>query len=227
MWGTTKTLLSGGPAELHALVERAGSRHFLYCSGIILVGAGAYGATVGLWRAPLQAFYTAIKFPLLTFLTCGGNALLNGMLAQLLGSGLTFRQTTLAILSSFAVTALLLGALAPIAVFLTWNTPPLTAGTPVTSHSVILLSHVGLIACAGVVGNRRLLTFLKGEASARIARQTLLGWLTGNLLLGSQLAWVLRPFIGSPGLVVEFFRPDPLRGNFFEAVTHALRHLLF
>ncbi len=227
MWRTVRTLLCGGTSELKALVERAGSRHFVVCGGMILVGAGVYGATVGLWRAPLQAAFTAIKFPLLIFLTCGGNALLNGLLAQLFGSDLTFRQTFLAILSSFAITALLLGALTPVTLFLLWNTPPLSAGTPIMSHSVILLSHVGLIACAGIAGNRRLLAFLKTRTRDRMARQTLFGWLGGNLLLGSQLAWVLRPFIGSPGLVVQFFRPDPLRGNFFESVGHALRHFLF
>ncbi len=42
---------------------------------LILVGCGIYGATVGLWRAPLQAAFTAVKFPLLIFLTCAGNAL--------------------------------------------------------------------------------------------------------------------------------------------------------
>ena len=35
---------------------------------------------------PQQAFFTAVKMPLLIFLTCGGNALLNGLLAQVLGT---------------------------------------------------------------------------------------------------------------------------------------------
>ena len=55
---------------------------------------------------------------------------------------------------------------------------------------------------------------------------TLLSWLGGNLLLGSQISWILRPFIGSPGLPVQFLRADPLRGNFFEAVWNSV-HLLF
>src|SRR5205085_7827251 len=38
--------------------------------------------------------FSAIKFPLLIFVTCGANGLLNGMLAQVLGSGLSFKQTT-------------------------------------------------------------------------------------------------------------------------------------
>jgi hypothetical protein len=85
---------------------------------------------VGLWRAPLQSLYTAIKFPLLILLTCAGNALLNGLLAQLLGSGLSFRQTSVAILMSFALTGLILGALSPVSLFVLYNTPPL--GSKVT-----------------------------------------------------------------------------------------------
>lgn len=42
-----------------------------------------------------------------------------------------------------------------------------------------------------------------------------------------QLAWTLRPFIGSPRLAVQFLRADPLRGNFYEAVLRAIEHLFF
>lgn len=44
-------------------------------------------------RAPLMALYVGIKMPLLIFLTLTVNWLLKGLLALLLGSGLSFRQT--------------------------------------------------------------------------------------------------------------------------------------
>ncbi len=80
-----KTLLRG---EVDALsLEKPGWRWFAtYCLAIA-VGSSVYGATIGLWRAPLQSVFTAIKFPLLIFLTCIGNGAVNGMLAQLFGSG--------------------------------------------------------------------------------------------------------------------------------------------
>ena len=180
----------------------------------------------GGWRAPLQAVFTAAKFPLLVLLTCGGNALLNGLLAQVLGVGLSVRQSTLTILMSFALMAMVLAALSPVMLFLLLNTPPLSAG-PSPSHSLLLTAHVAVIALAGVVANRRLLRLLaRLTGRAGTSRAILFAWLTGNLLLGSQLAWVLRPFVGSPRLPVQFLRPDPLHGNFFESVAHALRHLL-
>jgi len=223
-----KALLRGDPDEMISWLTDAGIREALLCALVILLGSGVYGGTVGLWRAPLQSLYTAIKFPLLIFLTCAGNALLNGMLAQLLGSGLSFRQTSLTILLSFAITAAILGALSPVSLFVLYNTPPLSANTTLVGHSLTLLTHVFFIACAGVIANRRLFRLLtKASGDRRTARTVLLSWLGGNFLLGSQLAWILRPFIGSPGLAVEFLRADPLRGNFYEAVGRAAKHLLF
>jgi len=223
-----KILLRGDPDEIGQWLEESNLRWAAICTLVVLIGSGLYGFTVGLWRAPLQASYTAIKFPLLIFLTCSGNALLNSLLAQLLGSGLSARQTSRAILMSFALTSLILGALSPVSLFVLYNTPPLASQATLLGHSIILLMHVFFIACAGVIGNHRLYRLLEKVSPSRaIARQVLAGWLGGNFLLGSQLAWVLRPFIGSPGLAIELLRQDPLRGNFYEAVFRALRHLLF
>jgi hypothetical protein len=221
-------LLRGAPDEIRGWLDEPGWKSTALCTLIALLGAGLYGATVGLWRAPLQSLYTAIKFPLLILLTAAGNALLNGLLAQLLGSSLSFRQTSRAILMSFALTGLILGGLMPVSLFVLYNTPPLASRATLLGHSLTLLTHVAFIAGAGVIANRRLFGLLTTLCPSRaIASRVLFGWLAGNLLLGSQLAWVLRPFIGSPALKIEFLRPDPLRGNFYEAVWHALRHLLF
>ncbi len=222
-----RALLAGNARQLAARIAEPGWGWPLVCCGIIVAGCAIYGFTLGLWRDATQSFFTAIKFPLLVFLTCGGNALLNGFLAQLLGANLSFRQTTLAILMSFTIVALILAAFAPVMLFLLWNTPPLGDIRAITGHSMTLLAHVALIAFAGIAGNHRLLLLLRHVAgNRRAAWTTLLSWLGGNLLLGSQISWILRPFIGSPGLPVQFLRADPLRGNFFEAVWNSV-HLLF
>jgi hypothetical protein len=214
-------------AEVDArCLEKPNVTWFLgYCVAIVL-GSSVYGATIGLWRAPLQSAFTAIKFPLLIFLTCIGNGAVNGMLAQVLGSGLSFRQTAFAILMSFAVASLILGGFSPITLFILYNTPPLASEHAIIGHSVMLLTHVFVIAFAGVVANRRLFGLLqKVSGHDHTARAVLFSWLAGNLFLGAQLAWNLRPFIGSPTLAIQFVRDDPLRGNFYEAVWRAFRHL--
>ena len=182
------------------------------CVVTIVLGCGMYGGVVGLWRGPQQAAFTAVKMPLLIFSTCAANALLNGLLAQVLGTGLGFRQTSMAILMSFTIASLILAALSPVAFFILLNTPPLSSAARGIGHSVTLLSDVLFIAYAGVVANRRLLGLLTAVCPRRAtARQVFWSWLAGNLFLGAQLSWVLRPFIGSPGLAVEFLRADPLR----------------
>jgi len=228
MTGQIKSLLRGDAEQLANWLTTPDIGAFVRYLAIILIGSGTYGFTLGIWRAPLQSFYTAIKFPLLIFLTCAGNAVVNGMLAQILGSGLSFKQTSLAILMSFAIAAVILGGFSPITLFIWYNAPPFSSRSAVMGHSIMLLTHVFAIAFAGIMANRRLFDLLRRmSGSVSTARAVLLSWLAGNLFLGAQLAWNLRPFIGSPTLAVQFLRDDPLRGNFYEAVWRAFRHLLF
>jgi hypothetical protein len=209
-------------------VEDTNRWRWLLYVAVIVGGAGLFGAAVGSWRAPLQSLYTALKLPLILLLTSLGNGLLNAMLAPLLGANLSLRQSLLALLMSFTIAAAILGAFSPLLYFLIWNTPPLAAGasTNASAHSLVLLCETGIIAFAGIAANVRLLQLLRElSGSAGAARKVLFAWLAGNLLLGSQLAWNLRPFVGSPGLPVQFLRDDPFHGNFYESIFRALQHL--
>ena len=212
-----------GPMR-HWLAESSPSRIAL-CLCAVLIGTSSFGAAIGLWRAPTQALYNAVKFPLVILLVSAGNALLNGMLAPLLGLNIRFRESFVAILMSFTIASAILGGFSPLVVFMVWNTPP--RGEASEAYVFLLLALVIMIAFAGVAANVRLMELLR-RLSARpaIAHKVVAAWLAGNLFLGSQLCWVLRPFVGSPGLPVQFLRPDALRGNFFETVFWALKSLL-
>ena len=222
-------LLRGESEAINAWIAEWGWHRALFHVAIIILGAGLFGAAVGWWRAPLQAVYTAAKLPTIVLLTVLGNALLNGMLAPLLGLNLRFRQSLLAMLLSFTTAAVILGSFSPLMWFLEWNAPPLAtaAANRSTTYSFIQLAQVAIIALAGVAANVRLVQLLRQwSGSASAARRVLFAWLAGNLLLGSQLAWILRPFIGSPDLPLEFLRPNAFQGNFYETIFHALKQLL-
>jgi len=207
-------------------LEEQGKSWILVCCTIIFCGSALYGGAVGFWRAPSQALYTALKMPLLIFLTAGDNALLNGLLAQVLGTGLSFRHSTIVILLSFTLASMILGALSPIVLFLLLNAPPLGSSRHTLGHGITLLSDVAFVAYAGIVANWRLFRFLQRIcATSRAGISVFWSWLTVNLLLGSQLSWILRPFIGTPGLPVQFLRDDPFRGNFFDSTIRALLRL--
>jgi|SRR5579872_2872775 len=219
-------LLRGEPDTLSRWVQQWSARRTCLCVLVIFAGTGLYGGAVGYWRDPVQACYTAIKFPLIILLTTLGNALLNGMLAPLLGLNLGFRQSLQAILLSFTIAAVILGSFSPLIFFMVWNAPPVSAHAT-SAYCFILLTDVMLIAFAGLMANLRLVRLLQRlGGGAPVGRRVLCAWLAGNLFLGSQLSWNLRPFIGSPGLPVEFLRGNAFEGNFFEAVFQSARHLL-
>ncbi|MDR3456184.1 MAG: hypothetical protein P4N60_01955 [Verrucomicrobiae bacterium] len=220
-------LLRGETQAIAEWSARWDARRFTLHIGVIILGAGLYGAAMGWWRAPQQGLYVAIKFPLIILLTTFGNALINGMLAPLLGLNIPFRQSFSVIVMSHAITAAILGAFSPLIIFLIWNAPPLTTGAAgAPAYSLIILAHVAVIALAGVTGNLRLLQLLQTIGGSRaVARRVMLAWLWGNLFLGSQLSWIMRPFIGSPDLPVQLFREHAMRGSFYEAVFHALQRI--
>jgi len=63
-----------------------------------------------------------------------------------------------------------------------------------------------------------------GQALGRHTRLVFGCWVVVFALVGAQMGWVLRPFIGSPGLPFSWFRER--QSNFFEAILEALRALL-
>ena len=221
-------LLRGEVESLQSWSAQWDARRIALHLGVIVVGAGLYGAAVGWWRDPLQALYTATKFPLIILLTAAGNAMLNAMLAPLLGLNIPFRQSFLAILMSFAITAAILGAFSPLIAFLVWNAPPMTPEVKSTlTYSFMKLTHVVMIAFAGIAGTVRLFQLLTALGrSQTVARRVLFAWLAGNLFLGSQLTWIARPFIGAPQLPVVFLRDTAFQGNFYENVFHTVMGLL-
>jgi hypothetical protein len=223
------TLLRGDAPAIAGWIADWSAGRTLRQVAIIAVGAGAFGAAMGSWRSPWQAVFSAVKLPSIILATAGGNALVNGMFAPLLGLNLRMRESFAAVLLSYSLAATILGAFSPLIMFLVWNLPALddpAARAATGAHGVMLLTLVETIAMAGIMANLRLLQLLRrlGGGPAQ-ARRILWAWLAMNLLLGSQLSWILRPFIGTPGLPVEFLRAGALHGNFFESVLQSIREL--
>jgi hypothetical protein len=59
-----------------------------------------------------------------------------------------------------------------------------------------------------------------GQTLGRHTRAVFACWMVVFALVGAQMGWVLRPFIGNPNLKFEWFRER--KSNFFEAVLNAL-----
>lgn len=213
-------LLTGNPETARRWLESGESRWLRDSLTWIVLGAGLYGFALGTWRAPLQAVFNGIKFPLILLLTAVGNSLFNGLLAPLLGVPMTLRTSLAAVLLSFNLLSTILAAFSPLTLFLIWNLPGPEAGWRQTqdAYATILVTQSLVIAFAGITANLHLLRVLRSlSGSPANARRLLVAWLAANLFLGTQLSWIGRPFFGRPNQPVQFLRDDALRGNFFEA----------
>ncbi len=63
-----------------------------------------------------------------------------------------------------------------------------------------------------------------GDETTRRAKLVFQVWMVVFALVGTQMSWVLRPFIGDPGAPFEWFRER--QSNFFMAVAKVLGNLL-
>ena len=199
----------------------------------IAIGAGAYGATMGLWRGPTQAIFAALKLVALLCTLWGLTTLTNLVFAGLLRARLGAAQVATCTLLGLAVTAIVLGALAPVSLFFTLHAPPLaTEGASELAASFrvaqsLLGVHVVVFAIAGTLGVVRMWGLLRALVDrVDVARRVLWAWLLVEGLVGMELSWVLRPFVGKPNLPITLVREDAFASSFFDEIDRIATALL-
>lgn len=198
----------------------------------IIAGGASYGAVIGSWHGSRLAIYAAIKVPLLLLLTAVVTSLFNWIVGSLLGLPLGFRQTFVLTLVPLSIAAIVMASLAPVGGFFTIALPPPGAAQR-TLHNVLYLIHTAVIAAAGFAGTQilrgSLLTVCDGDRAK--AHRVQLAWIAAYALVAGEIAWALRPFVGSVYLPVVFLRDDALNGNVYEfilndIIPHLLRRIL-
>jgi hypothetical protein len=75
----------------------------------------------------------------------------------------------------------------------------------------------------GADGDDPRLPPLPNRTDASVGRRVFSVWIVTYGLVGAQMAWILRPFIGTPTQEFTFFRPRD--ANFFVGLLDALRAL--
>lgn len=199
------------------------------CLVFVLLSSAAYGAALAAWRSPELALYVAIKLPLLMVGTTVVVMMLNYVVAAGLGSGLGFAQVVAVTWGAMTVACWILLGLLPVTLFFTVGVASRegTHAQLTLTHNCLLLTHVLLIASAGLAGNAALREGLRRLVAPGCSTRLLYWcWLAAFTLVGCQLSWILRPFIGHPLMEVAFLRPDALEWNFFEYVLTVLREVL-
>ena len=196
----------------------------------VVLACAVYGAILAGWRSSQLSIYVAVKLPVLFLGTTAVVAMLNWMTANLLGAGLSFKSTVFAVFASMAIGGWILLSLAPVALFFLLSGAPYAGAHDDLryAHNWILMTHILILALAGVGGNMALMQGLRRLVRPKCPTTGLfLAWLVAFGFVGCQMSWILRPFVGSPFYPVAFLRPDCLDRNFYEFVfTEVLPYLL-
>ena len=201
------------------------------CVLIILLGA-FYGLCMGTYaltmrdrnEALFQLFTSAAKVPLLYLLTLAITFPSLYVFNALVGTHLSVLSVLRHLIATLAVITAVAASLGPIVAFFALST---------TSYPFMLLLNVAACGVAGVLGLAFLLRTLNrvvlahdltqvslpdkpdddkgaldslGVPSTHQAKTVFRMWMVVFALVGAQMAWVLRPFIGSPELPPEWFR---------------------
>jgi hypothetical protein len=249
MWNWIKSLdrlLRGETTRLPVL--RAGRFEIPLFGFLIVINllGGIYGVCMGVFSLTaggsghaLQILAASVKTPALFLLTLLVTFPSLYVFNALVGSRLLLPATLRLLIASLAVMLAILSSLGTVVAFFSFTT---------TSYPFMILLNVTVFSIAGMLGLSFLLQTLHrmtiADAAAAETPPEISGplekaaaqidvphvktvfriWIIVFGLVGAQMAWVLRPFIGNPSQAFTWFRAP--QSNFFVAVMHAAQSLL-
>jgi hypothetical protein len=191
-------------------------------AGVVATAGAAYGAVMGayggfLGEGFLQILASASKVPFLLLATLLLSLPSFFVLNTLLGVRSDFPSALRAILASQAALTLALLSLAPVTAF------AYLSGLP---YRQAILFNALMFALASLGAQFRLRAAYRPLiARSPVHVHLLRAWLFVYALVGIQMGWLLRPFIGDPSSPFRFFREDAW-GNAYVIVARMLWQVL-
>jgi hypothetical protein len=168
-----------------------------------------------------QSFVTSIKIPVLIFLSLFICFPVFYVIQYMLGSKMSILQMANMILSGLIVFTTIALSFSPIVLFfmITGN-----------NYSFLKLLHVTILTFSGIFGMRTIINALKYSCERmnvypKMGISVFKFWIIIFAFVSIQLAWNLRPFLGSKDLPFELFRER--EGNFYLAVIQSFRDFLY
>jgi len=215
------SLLSGREQLFTDVVEGVNlHRRLWYSLGTLVTLTAFYGLVAGAWAGPLQAISAAVKLSLLVLATLVICFPAFYVVQILVGSRLRLLQVLVLVLAALSLTAVLLAAFVPVAVFF------LITGA---NYYFLQLLHVVVVLVAGSFGMYALHEGLsvvceRRGVYPRKALTIMRAWAVLFAFVGIQMAWNLRPFLGDRGEPFRVFRD--YEGNFYAAIVYSVNKLL-
>ena len=186
---------------------------------IVLLFALMYGVIMGSFNGFLQSLVTGIKIPVLIILSLFICFPAFYVIQFMLGSKMSFFQMINIILSGFVVFTTIALSFSPIVIFfmITGN-----------NYAFLKLLHVGIFIFSGIFGIRTIINGLKFSCEKKNiypkqGMHIFKIWILIFAFVSIQLAWNLRPFVGSKDLPFELFREK--EGNFYLAIIKSISDL--
>lgn len=191
---------------------------------VAITGCGGllYGATMGAyglpWDArPLQALYSGVKVPCLLAVATVVALPSFYVIHALLGLGRDFPAALRAVLAAQATLAVALASLAPVTVVFYLSIDRYSPAPLFNGLQFLVATLAGQVTLT-----RHYAPLVRANPRHRIVRRA---WLAVYVFVGIQMAWVLRPFVGSPLLPTRFFREDAWT-NAYVSIADAIWRLL-
>jgi hypothetical protein len=218
--------------------------------GIYGVCMGVFALTPGGSGHPMQMLAAAIKTPALFLLTLLVTFPSLYVFNALVGSRLLLPSVLRLLIASLAVMLAILASMGTVVAFFSFTT---TSYPFMLLLNVVVFAVAGVLGLSFLLQTLHRLTAAQTLADSQVVTPTdpsatatsaegagplqatptqlpspqvkvvFRIWIIVFGLVGAQMAWVLRPFIGNPSLPFTWFRPPS--SNFFEAVVHAAQRL--
>lgn len=185
----------------------------------ILLFTCIYGIVMGSYNGFHQSLITGIKIPCLIFLSLIVCFPALFVIQYMIGSTMTLFQMSNIILSGFFVFSTIALSFSPIVIFF------MITGD---NYAFLKLLHVAIFTFSGIFAVKTIVDGLKFSCEKKniypkLGMKIFNTWIFILAFVSSQLAWNLRPFIGSHDLPLELFRS---RGsNFYVAVMQSAASL--
>ncbi len=202
--GTADDILRQAPWVTRQLDSR---RSMLRLAAHIVAFGLFYGAVMGTFRQLAgqsdwlrQIAYSAIKVPLLLFASFAISFPSFYVVNSLFGLRRDFSQALRALIAAQAGLTIILASLAPLTML--WYASS-------ASYSQALVFNGAMFAVASFSAQWLVRGYYR-PLVARNSRHRLLlwCWLLVYMIVAIQMAWLMRPFIGSPAMDVQFLRRD-------------------
>lgn len=196
------------------------SRKYIFTQLLyIVIFSFLYGIIMGSYNGALQGLVTGIKIPcliLLSLIICFPALY---VVQSMIGSTMNIYQMANIIFAGFFVFSTIALSFSPIVIFFMITSD---------SYSFLKLLHVSIFTFSGIFAVKTIIKGLKYSCETKniypkLGMTIFKIWVVILAFVSSQLAWNLRPFIGSRDMSFELFRKH--EGNFYIAVIQSSANL--